>query len=273
MKKWKIAVLALVLMVFSVGIFEIFKDRKKEINIFDVVVLPTPTLVEKKVKIAVMADIHNDSVELKKMLNIAKSDDVEIVVIAGDLTNSGKMSELIKIKNVLDESKLKYAVVPGNHEYDLDLFKKYFGKNYQSIRLRELKLILIDNSYWQGLGETQKIWIQNEVKECRVLICLAVMHKPLNNVLSTHVMGENSKKVTEEGTWLRELLINFGVKQIEAGHLHYASSYELEGIRTDIVGAISRDRNNQTPRYTELMIGKNTIERRVVEEVTNDIGN
>jgi hypothetical protein len=57
-----------------------------------------------------------------------------------------------------------------------------------------------------------------------------------------------------------------------AGHLHYASSYELGGIRTDIVGAISRERNNQSPRYTELMIGKYSIERKVVEE-ENDIGN
>jgi hypothetical protein len=85
-------------------------------------------------------------------------------------------------------------------------------------------------------------------------------------------MGENNKKAAAEAIWLRDLLISSGVRQIEAGHLHYASSYELEGIRTDIVGAISRDRNNQSPRYTELLIGRNYIERKVVEE-TNDIGN
>jgi predicted phosphodiesterase len=272
MNKWKITILALILIFFSVGIFWIFKNKKREVNIFNVVVLPTPTLIDKKVKIAVMADVHSDSEELKIMLNKAKSNGTEIVIVAGDLTNEGKNNELIKIKKVLDGASIKYAVVPGNHEYDLVLFKNIFGKNYQSIKIDEVKLILIDNSYWKGLDEIQKNWIENEVKECKVLICVAIMHKPLNNMFSTHVMGENNKKAADEGVWLRELLISSGVKQIEAGHLHYASSYELEGIRTDIVGAISRDRNNQSPRYTELMISRDLIERNVVEE-TDDIGN
>lgn len=271
MSKWKVVWMALMLIILSVGFFLVFEDKNEAPRKLSEE-LPTPTVAEKSTKIAIMADIHNDSEELKMMLNKAKSNEVEIVIVAGDLTNEGKNSELIKIKKVLDAANLRYAVVPGNHEYDLDLFKNVFGKNYQSIKIGEVKLILIDNSYWRGLDELQKSWIQSEVVECRVWICLAIMHKPLNNIFSTHVMGENNKKAAEEGVWLRELLISSGVKQIEAGHLHYASSYELEGIRTDIVGAISRDRNTQTPRYTELVISKSLIERNVVEE-TDDIGN
>jgi len=271
MKKWKIAWLASMLIVLSSGIIWIFVGNEKAIEIENVV-LPTPTIIEKKEKIALMADIHNDSEQLEIMLNKAKNDGVEMVVLAGDLTNEGKLSDLMTIKMTLEKVDLRYAVVPGNHEYSLDNFKKVFGKNYQSIRLGEVKLILIDNSYWQGLDEEQKLWIEGESRECRVLVCVAIMHKPLNNALSTHIMGENNKKAALEAAWLRQLLIDSGVKQIGAGHLHYASSYFLDGIRTDIVGAISRERNNQSPRYTELMIGKNSIERKVVEE-ENDIGN
>jgi predicted phosphodiesterase len=271
MKKWKIAWLIVMVMILGVGIFGIFQNRDKAVEQVNII-LPTPTPIENKLKIAVMADIHNDANELKIMLNKAKSDGVTLVVVAGDLTNEGKENDLIKIKKTLDEVNLNYAVVPGNHEYDLDLFRKVFGKNYQSLKLGEVKLILIDNSYWQGIEAVQKKWIETEVGECRVLICVAIMHKPLNNPLSVHIMGENNSKVAAEADWLRELLINSGVKQIEAGHLHYASSYNLGGIRTDIVGAVSRDRNNESPRYTELMIGKNSIERKVVE-ATNDIGN
>lgn len=272
MKKWKIAWLATMLIILSVGIVWIFGGNQKSVNVNNIV-LPTPSIIENKLKIAVMADVHSDDEELKIMLEKAKNDGVEIIIMAGDLTIEGKRSELIKIKKVLDESNLKYAVIPGNHEYYLDEFINIFGKNYQSIKLDEVKLILIDNSYWQGIDEEQKKWLEGEVEDCRVVVCIAIMHKPLNNVLSTHVMGENNKKAAAEAIWLRDLLINSGVRQIEAGHLHYASSYELEGIRTDIVGAISRERNNQSPRYTELMIGKNFIDRRVVEEGENDIGN
>lgn len=271
MKKWKIAWLLLMFVVLCAGVIWIFVGDEKTIEISNQVT-PTLSVGERKLKVAVMADIHNDNEELKIMLNIAKYNSVEIVVLDGDLTNDGKLSDLVKIKKTLDEVGLRYAVVPGNHEYYLDNFLKVFGKNYQSIRIDETKLILIDNSFWQGLDEEQKKWIEMETRECRVLVCVAIMHKPLNNVLSTHIMGENNKKAASEATWLRELLISSGVKQIESGHLHYASSYELEGIRTDVVGAISRERNNQNPRYTELMIGKNSIERKVIEE-GNDTGN
>lgn len=268
MKKWQIVWLAMVLIILSVGIVWIFARNQKSINVSNIV-LPTPSINENKLKIAVMADVHSDADELEIMLDKAKDSGVKMVVVAGDLTVEGKRSELIEIKKVLDESNLKYAVIPGNHEYYLNEFIKIFGKNYQSIRLGEVKLILIDNSYWQGLDEEQIKWIEGEVSECRVLICVAIMHKPLNNVLSTHIMGENNIKAATEAIWLRDLLINSGVRQIEAGHLHYASSYELEEIRTDIVGAISRERNNQSPRYTELMIGRYSIERNVVVEEEN----
>jgi len=247
---------------------------KEKINKETIIgIKPTPSVLENKIKIAVMADVHNDGEELEKMLNIAKKDGADLVVVAGDLTNSGKLTELTNIKKVLEGSDVKYAVVPGNHEVSADNFKAIFDKNYQSIRIDDFKFILIDNSYWLGLGNEQKVWLQNEVLECKILVCLAIMHKPLNNTFSTHVMGENNSKVATQANWLRELLIDSGVKQIEAGHLHYASSYELEGIRTDIVGAISRERNTQSPRYTELVISKNLIERRVVEEEINDFGN
>lgn len=271
MKKWKIAWLALMLVVLSVGILWTFvgSERTKENQKSEIL---TPTIAEQKLTIAVMADIHNDDKQLKIMLDKAKKNGVAMVVIAGDLTNEGKMDDLVKIKKVLDQGGVRYAAIPGNHEYDLDNFLKVFGKNYQSLKFGEIKLILIDNSYWKGFDEEQKKWIESEVLECKVFVCVAIMHKPLNNVLSTHIMGENNKKAAEEADWLRKLLVDSGVKRIMAGHLHYASSYELEGIRTDIVGAVSRERNNQSPRYTELMIGKYSIERKVVEE-ENDIGN
>lgn len=271
MKARKIFILLLIGLGLALVIKSFWTKEEKPIERSEVREI-TLTPIEEKVKIAVLADIHNDDEELKVLLNKAKGDGVEMVIIAGDLTNDGSRSELLRVKKILDGIVIKYAVIPGNHEYYKDLFKEIFGRDYQSIRLGEVKLILINNAYWRGLGEEQKKWLQEEVGECQKIVCVAIMHKPLNNLLSAHVMGENNETVTGEGNWLRELLINSGVKQIEAGHLHYATSYELEGIRTDIVGAVSRERNNQSPRYTELVISKNFIERIVVED-TDDIGN
>lgn len=231
-----------------------------------------PTQIPKKIKIAFMADIHNDTKSLEKGLAIANREDVDQIVLVGDLTNMGDEKSLFEIKNIMDNSEMGYAVVPGNHEYSLDNFRKVFGNSYGIIEEDFLKLILIDNSYWQGLSEEQIKWIEAEVAECKIKMCLVVMHKPLDNLFSSHVMGEGSQKAAKEAEWLRQLLIDSGVKRIVSGHLHYSSSYELEGIRTDLVGAISSERNSQSSRFTILEISIDGIERKVVE-IDNDIRN
>lgn len=263
--------LVIMLIVIGWGVFNLLPgENTRQIEVETL--KPTLIVDGKPIRVAVMADIHDDIDQLKIMLGKAKSNGVEMVFVAGDLTNEGKIGELKLVKDVLDKSGLEYAVVPGNHEYYLDNFKSIFENNYQSVRIGEIKFILVDNSFWRGMDDVQKKWIEDAVVECRVLLCVGIMHKPLNNTFSLHVMGENNKKAAAEAVWLRELLISSGVKQIEVGHLHYASSYELEGLRTDIVGAISKKRNNQSPRYTELVISKELIERKVVEDA-NDIGN
>lgn len=243
------------------------KNIKKEDN-FNV----SPIVLDKKLKVAIMADIHGDREQLEKMLLKAKESESALVVIAGDLIEREKEDELTKMKAVLDNSELKYAVIPGDREKNLSSFINVFGRDYQSIEIGEVKFILINNALWQGLGEEQKRWVEGAVSDCQEKMCLAVMHKPLNNLFSVKVMGEGNEKVAMEAKWLRELLIASGVKRIEAADLHYSTSYELEGIRTDIVGAISREDNLQSSRYTELMISEDSIERRVVEE-ENDTGN
>lgn len=231
-----------------------------------------PTLTENKIRVAIMADIHGDREQLEKMLFMAKENENELVIVAGDLIDKEEGDGLIKIKTILDNSGLKYAVIPGDREKNLTVFKNVFGKDYQSIEIGRVKFILINNALWHGLGAEQKKWIETVVKDCNEKVCLAVMHKPLNNLFSVKVMGEGNEKVMAEAKWLVQLLVKSGVKRIEAADLHYSTSYELEGIRTDIVGAISRFDNLQSSRYTELMIDHNSIERRVVEE-ENDTGN
>jgi 3',5'-cyclic AMP phosphodiesterase CpdA len=197
-------------------------------------------------KFSVMSDVHNDTEMLEKAIDMGDGD---LVIVTGDLTNDGTRAEQEAIKNVLNEN---VYVVPGNH----DIYKNVwiFGKKYQSFEKSGWKFILIDNSNWRGLGDDQKSWIEDEVSECLIKYCLAFMHKPLAHNFSTHIMGENSQKVTGEAEWLMELLVSSGVKMGYSGHLHYASSYTINNWQTVLVGAISAARNTQTPRFTEVVV-------------------
>jgi len=206
---------------------------------------PTPTQGQVKVglKFAVMADIHNNTSGLKKMINRAKNDGMDIVFIAGDLTKDGKRDELTTIKKVLDASGVRYEATEGNHDMRQSLFDNVFGESFQSIRFDGVKFILIDNSDYRGLdggvlkGKGQKAWIEKEVAECKTIICIGIMHMPLNHPTSDHLMGEFNKDTAKEAVWLRKLLVDSGVKEIETGHIHHFATYTIGGLKTNQVGS------------------------------------
>jgi len=242
------------------------------------VVEPTPTeVVEKPLKFAVMSDVHMNWTDWIKFLAKVKPSG-DMVLVTGDMTSLGKKNELMAAKKVLDESGVKYAVIPGNHDmWESDrikssLFNEVFGKEYQSFKLEGRKFIMINNGRATGLGKVQRAWLEEEVKECQQIKCIALMHMPLNHGISGHIMGEKNKVVTEEAGSLVRLLKSNNVVEIIAGHLHYSGTYELDGLRTYLSGAVSRERNTQTPRYTEFSIIGDQIDRLVIEGEENDIG-
>ena len=208
--------------------------------------IPTPTKTETGggdkilLKFAVMADIHDNTSGLKKMLKTTLTDGMELVVLAGDLTHDGTTSQLTAVKNVLDSSGVRYVVTEGNHDMRKGLFDNIFGKGYQSIKINGVKLIVIDNSDYRGLNQSpnegQKAWIESEVVECKTVICIAIMHMPLNHPTSDHVMGEERTSTAKEAEWLRNLLVGNKIKELETGHIHHFAEYTKNGIKTNLVG-------------------------------------
>ena len=86
----------LVLVLIGLAFVEIINEND-EIG-KDIPVLIYPTMAENRVKIAIMADIHNDGEQFRKMLDKARGNEVNMVIVAGDLTNNGSKGELIKMK-------------------------------------------------------------------------------------------------------------------------------------------------------------------------------
>ncbi|MFA6250064.1 MAG: metallophosphoesterase [Candidatus Shapirobacteria bacterium] len=266
---WRIAVVFVLVLVLILAGWWLSNCPLTPVNPVVKVEEPEPTEIA-KLKLGVMADVHLDWKSLKQGLEIAKGRGEKLVIIDGDLTSVGQETEIAAAKKVLDESGIEYMAVPGNHDLwmsdkiKVDLWQKYFGSKYQTTKEGKVKLILINNAGVRGLGEIQTEWLNKELEECFVWRCLAIMHMPIKHKLSEHVMGEDSKTVTAEANELWEKLISSGVREIITGHLHYSSSYEIDGIRTYVVGAISQSRNNQTPRYTEFEVGKEQVTSQVV---------
>lgn len=72
-------------------------------------------------KFAFLTDIHvtpgspNEQLMDSVVVEINQSD-VELVIITGDITNTGSDAELTSVKNIFDKLSKPYLIVPGNHE-------------------------------------------------------------------------------------------------------------------------------------------------------------
>jgi outer membrane protein assembly factor BamB/predicted phosphodiesterase len=73
-------------------------------------------------RFALLTDLHvthsgNAAEDLQRAVNqINASDDIEFVLVTGDVTEEGDRESLQKAKNILDRLKVKYYAIPGNHE-------------------------------------------------------------------------------------------------------------------------------------------------------------
>jgi len=224
---------------------------------------PTPTATPAppaSFSFAIISDIHSDYQSLQKVLKRIRADGMGFLIVAGDLTAVGKTEELIKIKAILDKNNLPYYAVPGNHDLwskrgGRNPFREVFGQEYQAFQKGQVKFILIDNADGLiGIDETQDKWLSQEITDCPKLYCLVFAHMPLNHPLLAHTMGEDNPKVASTAARLVRELVAAQVKELFAGHIHYLSSYELDGLKTTTAGAIYTAKSTQPARFVEVSV-------------------
>lgn len=233
--------------------------------------IPGPESLTPTLKFAVLSDIHSDLPHLSKALGKVRGDSDRFLIVTGDLTTVGTTAEFQDVKKALDNSGIKYHAIPGNHDWwgsnasGRDIFNEVFGPDYQSFKTDGYKFILIDNADPVGMDSTEMSWIKESVGECRLVKCLVFMHEPLNHPTSDYTMGQESTASAVQANSLITEFKEAGATTIYAGHLHSSSHYTLDGLTTTIVGAVTSDRNWQTPRFLEVTVGqKDLVEKEVV---------
>lgn len=214
---------------------------------------------EKKISFAVISDIHSDYLNLEKVLQKIKNDNMDFLIVAGDLSKVGAISEFKKVKEVLDKSNLTYYVIPGNHDYYektklTDPFKDIYGSSYKSFQINKVKFILIDNA--GNVDQAQSDWIDLQIADCPKLYCFVFSHMPLNHEYLIHIMGKNSPTIKKQAEILVKKLVEFKIQKLYAGHIHYLSDYEFEGLETRTDGAIYTNKNTTPPRFLEITVSQ-----------------
>lgn len=212
-----------------------------------------------------VADSHNDNVNLGKAINQAKQiKPLQFIIGLGDYTQVGTLDELKKAKVELDKAGIRYFLVSGDHDLwdsrnrkidPLENFTRAFGPSFQSFTYGNFRFLLIDNSDdYLGLGEKQLEWVSDQLERAKteeVKGIFVMLHEPLFHPSSDHVMGKTEKGLKNQAQSLIYQFKASGVRKVFAGDIHFFTQY-LEG-QTNLpmmtVGAITSERNTQAPRF------------------------
>lgn len=222
-------------------------------------------------KFLLLADSHSDNANLAKAIDQAKSrnPDLKFIIGLGDYSDVGTIVELKKAKAVFDSSGLRYFLIPGDHDlWDcrnrkveaVSCFTEVFGPAYQSFEFDNFKFLLLDNSDdYQGFSDSEKQWIESElerIKQSSFKGDLVFIHEPLFHPSSEHVMGKTEQNLKEQAKNLEFELKDAGVKKVFAGDIHFFSEYNepVTGLPMVTIGAVTGDRNPQTPRFAVVSV-------------------
>lgn len=212
-------------------------------------------------KFAIVSDSHNDNDNLKKALQMSKDQGAKFIIGLGDYTDVGTVSDLQQAKNVFVSMDLPFYLTVGDHDLwdsrDKGLsagsnFSKVFGSPYQSFTDSGWRFVLVDNAdNYDGVDSVEMDWLrdvltQSDGKQKGIFVFL---HEPLSHPSSDKIMGSDQPKLAKQAKELIELFKDNKINEVFAGNIHAFTRYQESGLNMTTVGAITRERNLQTPRF------------------------
>lgn len=227
-------------------------------------------------KFAVISDTHSDSLSTERAVAQAKSLGIDYLIDTGDWTTVGTIAELSTQKKILDKSGLTYWGVMGDHDRWQSgpvNFEKVFGAIYESFDRNGIHHILLDASdLTEGFGKVQLDWLENDLKKAKEKPVLIFMHLPPYDPVSDRTLalkGGKSAFRDEQTARFFSLIKDKKVIAIFAGDHHLSASYTepQTGVKIFVVGAVTRERNLQSPRFDLVKIDENyniAVEEQVI---------
>ncbi|MDI9348042.1 MAG: metallophosphoesterase [Methylacidiphilales bacterium] len=174
-------------------------------------------------------------VEAVKQLN-QKSDQVDFVIVGGDLTHTGKPEEFSRVKEILSQLQKPIYFAIGEHDCLHDasgaMWKDHFGDDYYSFDHKNVHFVVI-NSIMKSdqtgkfiIAKPQLEWLHNDLskvsKETEVVL---ISHLPLVNVKNIDDSSFNS-----DGHIVQSLLTTFNKASVFFGHVHQQLQFKVDAV-------------------------------------------
>ena len=193
--------------------------------------------MSKKMKILAASDLHGDSKQVKKLAQQAEKENVDLVILCGDLTGWVETKDIIK--PFIDHKK-KVLLIPGNHE-DM-MVGNLLAKQYNATNLHGYSCIHEGIGIFGAGGSSDLPHFPGFVTETNLKKTLAKAHKDLKGIekkiMITHMHPAGS--LSEFSGFPGSKAIAQAVKEFKPtillhGHIHEGAGLESTMGKTKVI--------------------------------------
>lgn len=185
----------------------------------------------------------------EKAIAEANAENVDLVLIAGDLANKGKKEEWAEFAQLIKTISAPTFYVPGNHDVGpkpnikgskdrisssrYARYKAALGEGFWVQEVAGLRIIGVTGSLFGiGLPEEEAQWqmLEKELAAPATMPTILLSHYPLFAKTQDEPGGGYWNIEPEPRQRLRELIKSGGVCAVLSGHLHYPILYRIEDV-------------------------------------------
>lgn len=172
---------------------------------------------------------HIDSPINKISTIIKQVNNIDLIVITGDLCHAGSIVDYICVKDALDALKIPYVISLGNHD-DKDAFFKAFS--YQEINNAYLDVYTIDDISFISFDNSAYNASNGYIDDDRLEWLNTMLKIHSHNIVLMHHQFEDVPGIPglHNGSKLKEVLIQNHPLAILNGHTHWFKEQNLEFI-------------------------------------------
>jgi len=159
-------------------------------------------------KVAVISDTHDFYSDLKKIIKHINQNAHEyaFVLVNGDLTNIGLLSEFETAKKFLDKLTIPYVTTIGNHDLLTNggvIFKQMFGADSFVIDFKQTRFVIYNNNNWESPNDIPNFpWVEKQLDESTAT----------HNILAAHVaVNDRDRFVAKDMDLIKNLVNSFSV--------------------------------------------------------------
>ena len=169
---------------------------------------------------------------------------IDLAIVTGDLTDSGKMEEYEEFNKILRDLKMPWFVIPGNHDNSKNLMHffdkhEYLPRNEKycnyvidkyPFTLMGLDTTVIGENFGE-LSDESLQWLELNLKRYSSKPTILFMHHPPFEI---GIDGMDNQNLKNSAKFFEILRSYPHVKHIACGHAHRATETVIDGIGISI---------------------------------------